>query len=134
LLKTKLEKFVAKRSLIFFILLAILDIVFIHRRWFLLTGLLLGGILSNLKFSSYALVFSKMIAYNNGNSQHRYGTGKSIIYFIMNQLLILPVLFLALKFNLWFFIGVVAGILLVPLVLFINCITEPLKITHNNFE
>lgn len=134
MLKTKLEKFVAKRSLIFFIILAILDIVFISNKWYVLVGLILGGVFSNLKFSSYALVFSRILTPKSGNSQPNNFVGSSLILFILNQLVLIPILFIALKLNESFFAGIVAGILLVPFVIFINCITEPLKITHNNFE
>jgi hypothetical protein len=134
LLKTKLEKFIAKRSLIFFIILAILDIVLFKNRWYVLVGLVVGGVFSISKFGSYTLVFSRIIASESRNSQHNHPVRKSLIVFFINQLVLLPLLYFALKFNQWFFIGVVAGILLVPLVLFINSITETLKITHNNFE
>lgn len=132
--KTKLEKFVAKRSLIFFLILAILDIVLMKNRWYVLVGMMLGGIFSNLKFSSYAFVFSRIVASASGNSQHSNPIRNSLIIFIINQVVILPLLYIALKFNPWFFIGIVSGMLFVPILIFINCITEPLKITHNNFE
>jgi hypothetical protein len=134
LLKSKIEQFVAKRVLMFFIILAILDIVFIDNRWIVFIGLVLGGIISVLRFSSYALVFSGIISSEFRNNQNNHTVRNSLILFIINQLVLLPLLFIAIKINLWFFTGVVAGMLLVPLVLFINCITEPLKITHNNFE
>jgi hypothetical protein len=134
LLKTKLERFVAKRSLIFFIILAILDIVLMQNRWFVLVGLVLGGIFSVLKFSSYSYVFSRIVIIASGNSPQNHSVRKSLIIFMINQLVLLPLLFIALKFNSWFSAGIVAGILFVPFALFINCITEPLGITHNNFE
>lgn len=134
MLKTKLEKFVAKRVLIYFMILAILDIVLMENKWYVLLGLFLGGMFSVLKFSSYSFVFSSMIASEIKGSGKSSPVRKSFIIFFINQLVLLPILYLALKYNQWFFIGVVAGILLVPLVILINCVTEPLKLTHNNFE
>lgn len=134
MLNTKLERFIAKRSLIFFVILAILDIVLFKNRWYVLIGLLIGGIFSISKFSSYSLVFSRIIASESRNSHNSHAVRNSLIVFFINQIILLPLLFVAMKFNQWFFIGIVAGILLAPLVLFVNSITEPLKITHNNFE
>jgi hypothetical protein len=134
LFKSKIELFIAKRALIFFIVLAISDIIFIAKRWLVLEGLALGGIFSILKFGSYVLVLTKTISPVSGIGQQKHGVRNSVLIFIVNQIILLPLLFISLKINQWFFAGIVAGILLVPLVLFINCITEPLKITHNNFE
>lgn len=134
MLKSKLEKFVAKRVLIFFIILAILNIVFNDERWYLLFGLMFGGIFSTFKFVTYAVVLKKALVIESENGKARLGTKNSLLTFIISQIILLPVLFLSLKFNQCFFTGIVIGILLVPLVIFINCITELLKITHNNFE
>lgn len=134
MLKSKLERFVAKRVLIVFILMAILDIVLMNQKWHVLVGMLLGGIFSLFKFSSYAFVFSKVIASAANNDRRNPAVKRSMLIFIINQLVLLPILYVSYKFNEWFFMGIVAGILLVPLVLIINSITEPLKITHNNFE
>ena len=134
MLKSKLEKFVAKRVLIFFIILSILNIVFNEERWYLLFGLMFGGIFSTFKFVAYAVVLKKALTIESENRQVRLGKNSSLLTFIISQLILLPLLFLSLKFNQSFFTGIVIGILLVPFVIFINCITEILKLTHNNFE
>jgi hypothetical protein len=134
LLKSKIEKFVAKRVLMFFIILAILNLVFNDERWYLLFGLMFGGIFSTFKFVAYAVVLKKALVIETENGKSRSGTKNSLLTFIISQIILLPVLFLSLKFNQSFFTGIVMGILLVPFVIFINCITELLKITHNNFE
>ena len=132
--KTKLEKFIAKRSLLFFVILAILDIVLFKNRWYCLVGLFLGGIFSVSKFRSYSMVFTRIIGSASINVKNSHAVRNSLIVFFINQIILLPILFISLKFNSWFFMGIVAGILLVPLVLMINTITEPLRLTHNNYE
>jgi hypothetical protein len=134
LLKSKLEQFIAKRVLIFFIVLAILDIVFINKRWFVLIGLMLGGVLSILKFGSYAMFFEKLIVSVSSNHKKNHGAGSGIIVFVLNQLILIPVMFITMKINYLLFEGFVSGVLLVPFVLLVNCITEVIRITHNNFE
>ena len=111
-----------------------LDIVFMSRKWYILGGLLLGGAWGIFKFGSYAFIFRKLFTSKSGNGQEKHAGINSVAIFVINQLLLLPLLFISLKFDLWFFYGVAAGILLVPFVILFNIITETLKITHNNFE
>jgi hypothetical protein len=131
LFKTKLEVFILKRMLITFFLLTVVDFLFVKNWALALIGLTTGGIFRILKFSSYVFVFGSAVSANGRSSQV---VLKSILVFVISQLVVLPLMYAALKINIWLFIGVVTGILLVPFVLFINSITEVLKITHNNFE
>lgn len=134
MLKSKLEKFLAKRVLFIFCVLTIYSVVFIGQRWFALAGLAIGGLFSILKLGSYVWIFSKIISPAIGNEPLKHGIGKSVINFVVNQIIVLLVLFISLKINQWFFIGAVAGILLVPAAIMINSFTEALRITNNNFE
>jgi hypothetical protein len=134
LLKSKLEKFLAKRVLFIFVVLTIYIMVCIRQKWFAFAGLAIGASLSILKLSSYVYIFSKIISPENANESFKHGASKSVINFVLNQIIVLIVLFVSLKFNQWFFIGIVAGILLIPLAIVINSFTEALRITHNNFE
>lgn len=134
LLKNKLVKFVVKRVLIFFIGLSIFALVCYEERWYALSGLLAGSIYSVLRLGSYAWVFGRLLFLDSG-AVHKTGYASgNLTLFIFNQIALLPLLYLALKLNGTFFTGAVAGILLVPAVLFVNSITEALGITHNNFE
>jgi fatty-acid desaturase len=60
--------------------------------------------------------------------------GSSVVLFAISQLILLPLLFIAYFINQWVFAGFVTGILLVPLVIMINSITEAFGITKNHFE
>lgn len=134
MLKSKLERFLAKRVLFIFLILSINCVVFINQRWFALAGLAIGGAFSILKLGSYVWIFSKIISPDTGNEPLKHGVSKSVINFVINQIIAIVVLFVSLKINQWFFIGTVAGILLIPFVILINSFTEALRITHNNFE
>lgn len=133
MLKNKLAGFVAKRALIYCIILSIIDIIWFKERWFMLGGLLVGGALSVGKFGSYSWVFGKILAPGT-TAGGKAAAGTSISVFFLNQLILLPLLYLAYILNQWVFIGFVAGILLVPLVIMINCITEAIGITKNSFK
>jgi len=134
LLKSKLEKFVAKRVLIFFVILAILDMVLIKEKWLVLSGLLIGGAFSVFRFGSYSMLFTNLLTPTSDGNTKKHAALKSTLIFILNQSILLLLLFLAMKISSWYFAGIVAGILLVPFVLLVNGITEALSITHNNFE
>ena len=132
--KSKIEQFVAKKAVICLILMSIIDIITVDYRWLVLVGLFLGTILSVAKFGSYAWVFERICSTDQSGSSKRQSSGSSITVFMLNQLILLPLLFLAYFLNQWIFAGFVAGILIVPFVIMINNITEVLGITKNHFE
>jgi len=134
LLKSKLERFLAKKAVICLMLMSIIDIIAVKNRWLVLIGLVVGAILSVAKFGSYAWAFRRIIGIDQGDSSKRVGPGSSITVYVLNQLILLPLLFLIYLLNHWIFAGFVAGILIVPFVIMINSITEVLGITKNNFE
>lgn len=134
MLKSKLEIFVAKRVLIFFIILSIFDIVLLDKRWLVLLGLFPGSLLCTLRFSSNALLFKELLSSAADYGEYRHAGLKTVIFFIINQIILVFLMFVFYKISLWAFAGFTAGLVLVPFVLMLNGITEALKITHNNFE
>lgn len=132
MLKNKMLVFMAKRVLICCILLSIIDMIWMKQRWSILAGLIVGSIFSVVKFGSYTWVLSKVAAVDN--AQIKKPARSSILVFFINQILLFPALLAAYFLNIWFFTGVVAGILLVPFAMMINCVTEASGISHNNFE
>jgi hypothetical protein len=134
LLKSKLEKFLAKRVLIVFGILAIFSVAYISQRWFALIGLVIGTAFCTIKLGSYVWIFSKILIPKNEIERVTPSIVKSIAGFIANQLILIILLLVSLKINLWVFIGIVVGVLTLPFVILINCLSEVLKITHNNFE
>lgn len=130
----KLAVFITKRVLICYMLVSIIDVVLVEQRWLALFGLTAGCALSILKFGSYSWVFGKIASLGTVAANKGTGAGLGILVFTFNQLFLLPILYLAYKYDIWFFTGFVAGILLVPFAIMINCLTEATGITHNNFE
>ena len=134
LLESKQERFLAKRVAIFALILIIIDLIFIKVKWFALCGLVIGSLLSILKLASYAMVFTKIIFSQAGDNKNKFGAVKTLLNFVINQIIVILALFISIKVNLWLFIGFAAGVLLVPFVIMVNILSEALKITHNNFE
>jgi hypothetical protein len=126
--------FIAKRVIIYYLLLAAADIVFIRQKWLLLIGLTAGAIFSLLRFGTNAAVYGGIPFAGAKIKVNNLSAGTVIVIYAINQIILLPLLFISYKAGMAFFEGVVAGILLVPLVLFINSITEAIRVTHNNFE
>ncbi|HEX3028818.1 MAG TPA: hypothetical protein VHT34_05855 [Clostridia bacterium] len=134
MLKSKLEIFVTKRVLIFFIILSIFDIVLLDKRWLVLLGLFPGSLLCILRFSSNALLLKEILSSAADYGESRHAGFKSVLFFIINQIILVFMLFVFYKISPWAFAGFTAGLVLVPFVLMLNGITEALRITHNNFE
>lgn len=130
LLKTKLEIFVAKKALVFYIVLSLLDVIFIRQRWIIFAGLTFGGIFSLIKFGATAAAFSRLLSKDRNCAAVNHISLK----YAINQIFIIILLAASLKYNIWLFLGMILGILLVPFVIIVNGITEGLSITHNNFE
>ncbi len=130
LLKSKLERFIAIRVLILYLVAAAIILVFFRHLPLLLAGLTLGVFLSLLRLNSNAGTLASVLTAPEEGGAVR----KSVTGFIINSLIVIVVLAASLKINQWLFGGVIAGIFFVPLVIIINGITEALGITHNNYE
>jgi hypothetical protein len=133
LLKSKLEQFIAKRVIVYFVVLSVIDILFIESKWFTLIGLLAGSVLTIVKFGSYSWVFGRILCVNCDSSKKE-SPGSVVLVFTLNQLLLIVLLCIAYSIDLWLFAGFVGGILLVPLTVMVNSITEAFGITKNHFE
>jgi len=134
LFKSKIERFVANRVLIYMILVSIIDIVISDNRWLVLIGLILGTILSMVKFSSNALAFSGILCTDKSKASQKLSPCINIILFAISQLILLLLLFLTYFLNHWIFAGFVAGILIVPFIIMLNSVTEAFGFTKNHFE
>jgi len=130
---SKIEQFILKRLLICFILLSIIDMVFIENRWLTLIGLFTGTAMSALKFCSNAAVYASFFGITAEGSRYRLGQRPARVIFFLNQIILLPFLLLAYYISQWVFWGFVAGILTIPLLIMLNSITEAFGITRNYF-
>lgn len=96
-------------------------------------GLIAGTVFSLLSFGSTATLMENVFNQKNSSSESGKHTFNYVKYFGVKFSTIL-LLYASLKYNIWFFAGLTAGILHVPAVIMINSITEAMGITHNNFK
>lgn len=132
--KSAIERFVLKRAVIYLLILSVIALLFFQNQRLILAGLTVGAAFSVGKFTSYAWVFGKTLCESQVALGRKPAAIGNMAAFIINQLILLPLLFLSYFFNHSFFAGFCAGILLVPLIILINSITEILGITKNHFE
>lgn len=128
MLKNQLVKFMLKRILMFFLILAVAALVFPHR-WMLMAGLAAGAALGAGRFLSNAWIFKAA----TDTSAAVPSAFLKVLLFIANQGVLLLLLFIFYKLNLWLFIGFISGTLLPPIVIIVNSFTEFLGITKNKF-
>lgn len=109
--------------------MSILVLIFVRHRWIALEGVVTGTAFGIAKLYFMGAVYGALLL----SVGRRSTAGKSFLKYITGQLAVLLLLLISIRFGLFFFIGVTAGTLLVPLVVVVNSITEGLGITHNNF-
>jgi len=144
----KLFYFLYKRTIICYLLLAIADILFVTNKWPVLAGLTIGVLLNTIRFGTVAFLLNNITNREknnekcltsekniiNGRKINNAGIKAANIFITLNHLIFLPMLYFSYLVGLYFFAGMVAGILVIPFIMFINGITEALNITHNNFS
>jgi fatty-acid desaturase len=135
LLKNKLVVFTLKRALFLYPVALIICIIFATNKLSAFIGLTVGAVLSVLRLYLSTEVMGRLNASTEREGSYRkHSTVKLVILQLINQFLILPLLFFAYLISKNFFAGFIAGVFIVPLVFMINSITEALGLTNNNFE
>lgn len=130
LFNSKLDKFIAKRAAVLLIVLTAAGVLFFRgSRWLTLAGLFTGAFLSIGRFISKEWIFRKILKLNEKKA-----AAYSAAIIAISQLVLFPIIVLTYFINIWFFYGLIAGILVIPLVIMLNSITEAFGITKNNFE
>ncbi|GHU80149.1 hypothetical protein FACS1894191_4680 [Clostridia bacterium] len=89
-------------------------------------GIILGDSLALYRIRRYGLYLGGLAA--EGSSR-----AKPVLRQLFSQLLPFAALAAAMVTDVWLFAGVAAGILLVPLVICINAVTEKIGLTHNRW-
>ena len=131
--KSRLDKFILKRAAALFFVLATADIAFSGvGRWMILAGLSAGAIISTGRLCSNEWLFKKIFRLNQSDGKR--AAAGSMAAFTISQLVLIPVIVLAYLLSVWALYGFIAGILIIPIVIMINSITEAFGITKNNFE
>ena len=127
--KNKLAHFLVKRAVLILILLSAADFVFPDSgRWTVLAGLLAGALLGIGRLSGSQWILKKILGANGENPSG------SMAAYALNQFVLLPVIALAYFLSVRAFYGLIAGLLIIPLIIMVNSITEAFGITKNNFE
>ncbi|MEG2052067.1 MAG: hypothetical protein RR012_07170 [Oscillospiraceae bacterium] len=133
MLNKRLETFVIKRAVAYFLLLSIIFALIVENRWIFILGFAVGTMFSIVRFLLYAFaskVTSDIIKLKNRSKKV---ISINYVIFILHQFLILFLLYFSYKYDIYLFAGVVAGTLMVAFVIMINVITEFLGITKNHF-
>jgi len=131
LFKSELEKFVAQRIALFFLIGSVAGFLFSASRWLVILGLAVGAAVGFMRFAGYAWMFRNI---TSAETARRSGAviWNSLLY-IVNQLVLLALLYVAYRVDTSLLIGFAAGTLLPALSLILNCLTELLGITKNHF-
>lgn len=125
-----MKSFIKTRIIIFYIVLIIAAIILFDNRWNIVIGLSCGtmfGILKNIRTSRF---LSNLLS----QGDEKLCLGGTLIKFLSLQIVTVIFMTVSICIDLWSFLGVVAGILLVPAIILVNSITEVLGISHNNFQ
>ncbi len=125
----KTEVFLAKKSGIVALILAGLSAAVFGINTEILTGLMVGYLVTLIRLRVLALTVENLIT--NAVKQIK---RSSPARYILMQLFTVMVLLLAVMKSTPFFLAVFTGILVIPITILINSLTELTGITKNNFE
>lgn len=125
----KTEYFLVKKSIIIILILICISIIIFGRNFEVIVGVVLGYLISLLRLRTLSGILKKMV----GNAVKQVKKYSPVSY-IFVQLFTILILILAVMKSAPFFLAVFTGILVVPLTILINSLTELLGITRNNFE
>jgi len=124
-----LQGFLKIRLIIVYMILIIISIILFNNRWDIVIGLTCGTLVSVMKYIEISRFISKIL------KRERKRLYSKVFAKIMSLQIITALLMaVAIKFDLQFFWGFVSGVLLIPVIITINGITEALGISHNNFQ
>ncbi|HEY9062594.1 MAG TPA: hypothetical protein VIO64_19160 [Pseudobacteroides sp.] len=129
MLKTKYEKYIIKRSAVLFLLIAVVDFIFLKNKFLVFFGLLIGSTFSIIKFGMWAILLSKFFLPSRNGAV----VVKSIVIFLLlfggtALLFVISVLI-----NMSLLIGVTEGVLLVPFTVFFLSLIGGAGIKNNDF-
>lgn len=131
LLRTRLERFITKSVLIVFVILSIAGMVCIENKYYFFFGLLAGTLLGILRFGAMSNTLSKLLQKSVCVKQPVFN---NILFIILNQLIVVAMLAISLAISIWFFAGMVSGVLSVPFVVFIYSILNGLGILKSYYD
>lgn len=125
-----LQNFIKTRIIIIYIVFVITSFMLVDNKWNIVMGLTCGLIFGIIKYISFSRFISSILIQVEKKPRFRGMFVKFLSLQVVNALLML----VSIKVSLYFFLGVVAGILLIPLIIVANSLTEALGLSHNNFQ
>lgn len=125
-----LQKFILKRIIIFIALIIIIDFLFLKGNTKFIAGLIVSSIFGFMKFNSYSIVLKGLSELKDTKNVFLI----SFVRFVAGQGAIILLMALSIKYDIYFFYGVLGGVMIIPLIIFINSITEGTGITKNMFQ
>lgn len=125
----KTELFLVKRSVVIILLIVILTLIVFGSNYSIVLGLLVGYLVSLIRLRALSYTVENVVKYAK-----KQVNSKSPFKYILVQLITITVLVLAIKKSAVFFLATFCGVLVIPLTILINSISELTGITKNNFE
>lgn len=125
-----LQCFIKTRIIIVYIVSIIISLILFDNRWNIVIGLTCGSVFGILKY----IVASRFISNILLQREENLSLARILVKFLSLQVVTVLLMAVSIRISLWSFLGVVAGILLIPLIILINSLTEALGISHNNFQ
>lgn len=129
LFNSKLEKLITKRVFVLYLLLVVLELVFLVDKWDILIGLSLGSIFGLLKLNTTSRFLSKVLTVDVSIKVPKI----SMVIYLIIQFVTLALLITSIKYSLMLFAGMTVGVLLVPFIILIVSF-EQVILKHNNIE
>ncbi len=125
----KILSFLYKRILLCYVFLSIIDILFMKDRWLILAGLTIGGAAAVFRLNYTASMLLSLF----GSGGDKAGQPACTLKYTISLLSLVAMLAASVIYDPWLFAGAAAGILISPMVIMINGLTEGFGITHNGF-
>jgi hypothetical protein len=122
--------FIKTRVIVVYIVLIIISLIFFDKRGNIVIGLTCGSVFGILKYIGTSRLISNILLLGEKN----FSLLKMFVKFLSTQTLTVLFMAVSISINKWSFLGVVAGILIIPLIILINSLTEALGLSHNNFQ
>jgi hypothetical protein len=131
-LNNGIELFVYKKTFVYALIVAGAALAF-GRKEAAALGVILGAGPGIFRFRLYSKGFRK--TFSGGLPLKPAAASFRILaVYMLNQTALAAMLYIAFRLDAGLFFGFTAGILIVPLILLVNGITEAAGITHNNFQ
>lgn len=125
-----MKSFIKTRIIIVYVVLIVTTLILFDKRWNIVIGVSCGTIFGILKYIGTSRFLSNLLL----QGEQIPCLGKTLVKFLSLQIVTVFFMVVSICIDLWSFFGVVAGILLVPVIILVNSITEALGISHNNFQ